>query len=89
MMRAINLAGLSGRSYPEQDSLFIKLSGSETSIADATSMIREIVTKHEGKGFEFAHDEKEAQGIWEGRKVALWSARSLREGSRIWTTDVW
>ena len=36
----------------------------------------------------FSKTDKEAHDLWQGRKAALWSVMALKEGSRVWTTDV-
>ncbi len=51
--------------------------------------VEKVTKKHGGKNFEFSKSEKEAEDLWAGRKAALWSVLALREGSRVWTTDVW
>ncbi|KAG2108407.1 FAD-linked oxidase-like protein [Suillus discolor] len=88
-MRSINLFGASQRKYPEQDSLFFKFQGpTSASIAETAKIVKEIVQKHGGTGFELARSEKEAHDLWADRKNALYSGLALLEGSRGWSTDV-
>lgn len=43
-----------------------------------------VVQKHSGRDFKFSKNEKEAETLWQGRKVALWSAMSLLPGYKCW-----
>ncbi|KAJ8597664.1 hypothetical protein M405DRAFT_294811 [Rhizopogon salebrosus TDB-379] len=88
-MRSINLYGASQRKYPEQDSLFFKFQGpTPASLAETAKIVKEIVQKHGGTGFELARTEKDARDLWQDRKNALYSGLALLEGSRGWGTDV-
>ncbi|WOO84395.1 D-lactate dehydrogenase [cytochrome], mitochondrial [Vanrija pseudolonga] len=87
-IRAINLGGLAGRSYPETDTLFFKFQGSEAIMKETAKAVKDLTSKHGGKGFEFSRTDKEAADLWEGRKAALWSVLALRPDGRVWTTDV-
>jgi D-lactate dehydrogenase (cytochrome) len=51
--------------------------------------VQAITKKHGGANFEFSKTDAEAGALWQGRKAALWSVLALREGARVWTTDVW
>jgi D-lactate dehydrogenase (cytochrome) len=77
------------RTYPEKDSLFFKIQGSDDSIKATAKSIRSIVDRHEGSNFQFAATDEEASSLWEARKYALMSVIAAVEGSRAWTTDVW
>lgn len=69
-MAATNKFGMSARSYPEKDSLFLKFQGPTTrSIEEAASIAKEISEKHGGSGFALANTEKEADDLWKDRKV--------------------
>jgi len=88
-MRSINLYGASQRKYPEQDSLFFKFQGpTPASLAETAKIVKEVVQKHGGTGFELARTEKDAHDLWQDRKNALYSGLALLEGSRGWGTDV-
>ncbi|CCM04608.1 uncharacterized protein FIBRA_06790 [Fibroporia radiculosa] len=88
-MRATNVYGMSSRKWPEKDSLFIKFQGpTPRSIQESAEIVREIVKKYDGTGFEHARTEKEAADLWMDRKNALYSGLALVEGSRGWSTDV-
>ncbi len=87
-MRAINEGGLTGSKYPEKDTLFFKLQGSDVSMKEVSSTLQRITYKHGGENFAFAATKEQADSLWEGRKAALWSVMALKEDSRVWTTDV-
>ncbi|ORX36265.1 putative D-lactate dehydrogenase oxidoreductase protein [Kockovaella imperatae] len=87
-MKAINQGGISGRQYPEKDCLFFKFQGTDSAMADVSKGVQAVTKKHGGKDFTFSRTDKEAQDLWQGRKAALWSVLALREGARVWTTDV-
>jgi D-lactate dehydrogenase (cytochrome) len=89
MMKALNKSGLSTRLYPEKDSLFFKIQGSEEIMKYTAGILFKIVEEHGGSGFEFAKDEKEADDLWANRKYGLWSTQAMEPGSKCWTTDVW
>lgn len=88
-MEAINQSGLAGRQYPRTDSLFFKFQGSDSAMADVVKGVEKVTKKHGGVGFEFAKSDKEATDLWAGRKAALWAVMGLKEGCKVWTTDVW
>ncbi|KAK7031045.1 D-lactate ferricytochrome c oxidoreductase [Paramarasmius palmivorus] len=88
-MRAVNLYGQSSHQWPERDSLFFKLQGhSAESLQDTARVVKEVVERHGGTGFQLAKDAKEAEDLWHDRKNALYSGLALVEGSRGWSTDV-
>lgn len=81
---------MSKRKWPEKDSLFFKFQGhSQAALLDTAQIVKSIVEKHGGTGFELAANEKEAMDLWADRKNALYSGLALLEGSRGWSTDVW
>lgn len=89
-MAATNKYGMSARKYPEKDSLFFKFQGhSQGSLRDTASVVKQIVEKHGGTGFELARNEKEAADLWADRKNAHFSGLAFVEGCRGWSTDVW
>lgn len=58
-------------------------------MVEVSKNVQAITKKHGGKDFEFAKSDQEAAALWEGRKAALWSVMALKEGAKVWTTDVW
>lgn len=87
-MKAINLGGLAGRTYPETDTLFFKFQGTDNVMAEVAKGVKTLVAEDGGKGFEFSKTEKEGDDLWAGRKAALWSVLALRDNAKVWTTDV-
>ncbi|KAL0575139.1 D-lactate ferricytochrome c oxidoreductase [Marasmius crinis-equi] len=88
-MHAVNLYGQGARKWPELDSLFFKLQGhSQESLKESARVVKEVVERYGGTGFQLARDAKEAEDLWHDRKNALYSGLALVEGSRGWSTDV-
>ncbi|KAF5349775.1 hypothetical protein D9758_010226 [Tetrapyrgos nigripes] len=89
-MHAINTYGQSSRKWPEMDSLFFKIQGhNKSSLKEYASIIKTIVEKHGGTGFQLAKDDKEAADLWADRKNALYSGLAIGPpGARGWSTDV-
>jgi len=88
-MRATNTYGQSQRKWPEKDSLFFKFQGpSQASLTETARIVKEVVQKHGGTGFELAANAEEAADLWADRKNALYSGLALLEGSKGWATDV-
>jgi D-lactate dehydrogenase (cytochrome) len=89
-MRATNKYGQSRHKWPEKDSLFFKFQGpSQASLDETAQIVREVVKKHGGTGFELAASAEEAAELWADRKNALYSGLALLEGSKGRGTDVW
>lgn len=88
-MKAINEGGLAGRQYKPAETLFFKFQGSPEAMAEVSKNVQKVTKKHGGKNFEFSKSDLEAQQLWQGRKAALWSVLALKDGARVWTTDVW
>jgi D-lactate dehydrogenase (cytochrome) len=89
VMSAINVAGLVDKPYPVKDTLFFKIQGDASSIAQASKTVGTIVNKHGSLRFHFAATDKEADELWQNRKYALMSTLAAHPGTRCWTTDVW
>ena len=89
VMSAINDAGLVDKPYPVKDTLFFKIQGDESSIAQASKTVGTVVNNHGSLCFHFAATDKEAEELWQNRKYALMSTLAAHFGSRCWTTDVW
>jgi D-lactate dehydrogenase (cytochrome) len=69
-MIATNKFGMSSRKYPEKDSLYLKFQGpSQSAIAETADIAKKIAEKHGGTGFALAGSEKEAEDLWNDRKV--------------------
>ncbi|KAG6831366.1 hypothetical protein H0H87_005377 [Tephrocybe sp. NHM501043] len=89
-MAATNKYGMSKRKWPVKDSLFFKFQGpSQASLQETAKVVKQIVEKHGGTGFEHARTKQEADELWADRKNAHYSGMSLLENARGWPTDVW
>lgn len=89
-MRALNKFGQSKRKWPEKDSLFFKFQGpSQASLDESARVVKQIVEKHGGSGFELAANAEEATDLWNDRKNGHYAGLALLEGSKGWGTDVW
>ena len=89
-MDAINKFGVSKRKWPVKDSLFFKFQGpSAASLKETAQVVKRIVEKHGGTGFQLARNEEEADELWSDRKNAHFAGLSLVKGSKGQPTDVW
>ena len=89
-MSAINKFGASKRKWPEKDSIFFKFQGPSTaSLHETAEIVKQIVEKHGGSGFQLARNDEEADALWSDRKNAHYSGLALIEGGEGWITDVW
>ncbi len=89
-MHAVNNYCQSGRTWPRNDTLFFKLQGhNDASLTESARVVKEVVEKHGGFGFQIANNDKEATDLWHDRKNALYSGLALVPGSRAVSTDVW
>ncbi|KAF8991636.1 FAD-linked oxidase-like protein [Cyathus striatus] len=86
---ATNKYGQSKRTYPISDHLFFKFQGpTPSSLRETAEVVKSVVERHGGEGFEVAKDKQEADDLWSDRKNALYSGLALVEGGRGWSTDV-
>jgi D-lactate dehydrogenase (cytochrome) len=89
-MYAVNKYGCSGRKWPEKDSLFFKFQGhSQAALQDTAKVVKTIVEKHGGTGFELARNEEDAEALWKDRRNAYSAGLAFVKGSRGTPTDVW
>ena len=77
------------RMWRETPTLFLKLSGTEKSIAEDVKRVEAVAKKFGGGKLEAAQNEKEKESLWAARKEALWAMLAQRDpGTEIWSTDV-
>lgn len=89
-MAATNKYGVSKRKWPEKDALFFKFQGpTSASLQESGRIVKRIVERHGGTGFELAKSKEEAEDLWADRKNAYYSGMALVEGCKGWSTDVW
>lgn len=90
-MKVVNAAGDQSRLYDESPHLFMKFSGSETSVADQIAQVQKIADSSRARAFHFAASEREGADLWAARKESLWSmldAASVSPSHVLWTTDI-
>lgn len=89
-MRCINASGTTSRQWKESPTLFLKFSGTETSVKEQISIVQKLTKSSAGKSFDFATNAAEAKELWSARKEALWSVIAMKKdpNDKVWTTDV-
>lgn len=90
-MRALNVfnAARGARTWPERDSLFIKIQGATpVFIEESARILRAAAEAHGGTGFEFAASEAAADELWLARKNAMHASFAMFPGARAFGTDV-
>jgi D-lactate dehydrogenase (cytochrome) len=78
-MRALNLSGHLETEWPERTTLFFKLSGSPTQIAQQAKDVESLAKEQHCTLFTLSKSDKEADSLWLARKTALWSLSMLKE----------
>ncbi len=78
-----------GTAFPEAPTLWIELaSPSETALAEALALCRELVTDGGGTGLHAAHSAGERAQLWEARHHAYYAITALHPGHVNRTTDL-
>lgn len=89
MMKCINKAGQTARTWKEAPTLFFKFAGTDKGVKEQVDMVRQMAKKAGSTGFDFARSQQEQLELWSARKEALWSTMAVkRDGDRVWTGDV-
>lgn len=89
MMRCINKAGSTSRTWQEAPTLFFKFAGTDKGVREQIDLVKGMAKKAGSTGFDFARNDAEKVELWSARKEALWSTMAVkREGDRVWTGDV-
>lgn len=90
-MSALNKYGkLSGRDWAEKDSLFFKFQGpSKRALQETAEIVKKIVEKHGGTGFELARNDEDSEALWKDRRNAYAAGLTLIDGYKGIPTDVW
>ncbi|ODQ66469.1 FAD-binding domain-containing protein [Nadsonia fulvescens var. elongata DSM 6958] len=88
MMKCINAAGQTSRTWSENPTIFFKFAGTPNGVRDTIEQVKHISAKHESISFDFAANEEELEELWSARKYALWSTFDVAPpGFHAWTTD--
>lgn len=89
MMRCINRAGQTARTWQEAPTLFFKFAGTDKGVREQVDMVKQMARASGSTGFDFARGADEQLELWSARKEALWSTMAVRkDGDRVWTGDV-
>ncbi|ROW18062.1 hypothetical protein VPNG_00485 [Cytospora leucostoma] len=89
MMRTINRAGTTSRTWQEKPTLFFKFAGTDKGVKEQVDIVRQLARQAGSTGFDFARSTEEQLELWSARKEALWSTMSSKkEGESVWTGDV-
>ncbi|KAI5306148.1 D-lactate ferricytochrome c oxidoreductase [Ascosphaera pollenicola] len=89
-MKCINASQSTTRQWREAPTLFLKFSGTDTSVKEQISIVQKLAKGASSKSFEFATNADEARELWSARKEALWSVLAMKRkpSDKLWTTDV-
>ncbi|KAH3684324.1 hypothetical protein WICPIJ_004704 [Wickerhamomyces pijperi] len=74
MMKCINFAGTTNKTWKEVPTLFLKIGGSPVILKELIKSVKEITKASGATGFEFASTEEEKEELWSARKAILWSS---------------
>lgn len=89
MMKCINKAGQTARTWQEAPTLFFKFAGTDKGVKEQIEIVRQMAKKAGSTGFDFAKSQEEQLELWSARKEALWSTMAVkRAGDKVWTGDV-
>lgn len=89
MMRCINKAGSTARTWQEAPTLFFKFAGTDKGVKEQIDVVRQMAKRSGSTGFDFAKSLEEQHDLWSARKEALWSTLAVkRDGDNVWTGDV-
>lgn len=78
-MRGINLSGYCDREWPEKPTLFFKLAGTPSQVAEQAQIVQQQAERFGCLSFRLAKDAEESDNIWYARKTALWSGLALKK----------
>ncbi|PSR94472.1 hypothetical protein BD289DRAFT_451256 [Coniella lustricola] len=89
MMKCINQAGQTARTWQEKPTLFFKFAGTPKGVQEQIDTVKQMAKLSGSTGFDFARSQEEQLDLWSARKEALWSTMAVkRDGDKVWTTDV-
>ena len=89
MMKCVNMAGTTERTWTEAPTLLFKFAGTEAGVKEQVAIVQALAKAAGSKSFDFARNEQERHDLWSARKEALWSTLAVKkEGDLVWTTDV-
>jgi D-lactate dehydrogenase (cytochrome) len=77
-IRAVNVAGHLDKEWPEQNTLFLKFSGSTDVVAQQAKIVQSIAKVNSCSSFTLSKTAEEVESLWEARKTALWALPVLK-----------
>ncbi|EFA75861.1 Glycolate oxidase subunit D-like protein [Heterostelium album PN500] len=86
MLKAVNLSN--DTQFEEVPTLIFEFTGSPAQVDEQILKVESISAKNKCNKFTFATDPVEREKLWFARKVALWSATTLKPGNEVLITDV-
>lgn len=78
-IKAINVSKLSGRKWEELETVFIKLSGSQSTVEDLLETIKKTAEANGCKSFEATGKKNEIEAIWDARKKDGTAALAMKK----------
>ena len=75
-------------SLPETPTLFLEFHGTPTSTREQVEAFAEIAHAEGGGDYAYAERPEDRTKLWQARHDAYWSARGLRPGAEVLSTDV-
>ncbi|KAI1613616.1 D-lactate dehydrogenase [Exophiala viscosa] len=77
-MGAINNSGYCTKELSETPSLFLKFSGSESTVREQVKQVYSLAKETKCLSFQFGKNEEESDALWQARKTMLWSLMTLK-----------
>ncbi|MDX1695265.1 MAG: FAD-linked oxidase C-terminal domain-containing protein, partial [Ketobacteraceae bacterium] len=78
----------SGLQLPETHTLFLEFHGSDASVREQVEVFAGLAEPLTPHSFAWSTLQEEKNQLWEARHQALYAARQLVPGARVWVTDV-
>jgi D-lactate dehydrogenase (cytochrome) len=77
-MHAVNEGGYIEKRYHETATLFLKFSGTKSSVREQIEAAQRFAKQENCTAFEFSRNDDEAASLWQARKTALWSLLAIK-----------
>lgn len=72
-MRAVNQSGYTEKEWKETPTLFVKFSGTKSTVNEQADVVSALAQQHGRLSFESSSDPSQIFALWSARKTALWS----------------
>ncbi len=80
--------GYAGSAFPVKPHLFVEFHGSESGVAEQAEMFGDMVSDHDGLGFDWATKPEDRSALWTMRHNAYYAILASRPGARAIVTDI-